>query len=99
MEAKDSRRFFEALDAMAVMFSDTLSEPKQKLYWCLISPLMTIEEWEQACHYALMHEMFHKVPVPATLMECARKAKADAKRERAYVLNPGLRGLVMFPEN
>jgi hypothetical protein len=99
MQEVDLERFYSALNAMGTMFSDDMSPERQMLYWKLMSPLMTIEEWEQACHYALMHETFHKVPVPATLMECARKAKADAKHERAYALNPGLRGLYLFPEN
>lgn len=95
MEPADSPRFFQALAALGTMFSDEITGPRQKLYWQLLSPLMTIEEWERACHYALMHETFHKVPLPATLIECLAKAKEHDRKERVFAAKPYLRGLML----
>lgn len=69
MNPEDSPRFYQALSAMGLMFSDTLAKPRQKLYWDLMRDRCTIEEWEYSCHEAMRRETFHKIPLPAALMD------------------------------
>jgi hypothetical protein len=60
---------------MGIMFSDELTKPRQALYWDLLRghKALSIEAWEFACTQALLYEKFHKVPLPATLMEYVRE--------------------------
>lgn len=99
MTRQDSPRFFNALNALVELFSDQLSKAKQSIYWDIISPRLTIEEWEYACMQAMTRETFHKVPMPAALIsyamehreavakeqEAERRQQLDAERRKAHV--------------
>ena len=87
MEPQDSVRFFQALNAMSLMFSDEMTIARQKLYWATLSGPLTIEEWEAACLQALTCETFHKVPLPAVLLSYAKQYR-DAQQPRSHPLTP-----------
>ena len=95
MDETDSRRFFTSLNYMAEMFSDTMSELKQRGYWNLLHPRLTIEEWEYACTQAMTRETFHKVPLPAILidyaMEHRQAARAAEEAEHRHALEASRR--------
>lgn len=83
MQVPDSRRFFKSLAEMALIFSDELSKERQKLYWALLCDQITIEEWEYACQQAMGRETFHKVPLPAQLMDYVQEYR-EARRDEAH---------------
>lgn len=85
METQDSRRFFVALSSMAEFLGDELAESRQRLYWDLMAPLASIEEWEYACHQALLRQEFHKVPLPAVMLDFVREYRKIRKEERGRV--------------
>ena len=68
MDEEMAPRFFQALMTMSEFFGDELSELRQRTYWTLLHPQVTIEEWEDACLQAMTHETFHKVPLVARLL-------------------------------
>ena len=67
---------------MGVMFCDDLTEPRQKLYWQTFRDRCEIDEWEYACHQAIARETFHKVPLPAQLMEYVQEYRHAQERQR-----------------
>jgi hypothetical protein len=83
MEQAQSPRFFKALAEMGLMFGDELTKPRQLLYWELFRDKITIEEWEFATSQAMTKETFHKVPLPAALMEYVREHR---RQQRAKIL-------------
>jgi hypothetical protein len=83
VEQEHSDRFFQALSAMGVMFSDELSKQRLLLYWETFREEVTIEEWEYTCVQAMRRETFHKVPLPAALMDYVREYRQmQARHER-----------------
>jgi hypothetical protein len=72
-EPLNQQRFFQALNIMGALFSDELTELRQRSYWQLFSECVTTEEWEYACQEAMKRETFHKVPLPAQLMDYVRE--------------------------
>lgn len=85
MDDTDSRRFFSALTFMAEMCADELSELKQRGYWSLLQDKLSIEEWEYGCMQAMERETFHKIPMPAVLLDYGREYRhaRRAQREQA----------------
>lgn len=109
MNPEDSPRFYQALSAMGLMFSDTLAKPRQKLYWEVFAPKVSIEEWEYACHEAISRETFHKVPLPAAMMtyvyewrmlqrRALEQAEAKAREEARLVARAERIALEASPE-
>jgi hypothetical protein len=91
LTAADRPRFFQALAAMGLNFSDELTKPRQTLYWQVFAPKLTIDEWEYACFQAIERENFHKVPLPAVLLDYVReyrRAQRDARGQQ-----PGVEGM------
>lgn len=88
MHETDNRRFFSALNLMAEMFSDEMSELKQRGYWQIMQDRLTIEEWEYACTQAITRETFHKVPLPAVLLDYAREQRkiVTAAKEKQQLI-------------
>ncbi len=82
MTPQDQLRFYQALAAMGVYFSDELTKPRQKLYWDLLHEHLTIDEWEYACHQAMLEENFHKVPLVATLKGYVQTYRAAHRTQR-----------------
>ena len=80
MDSTDSRPFFEALNTMGELFSDALSELRQRTYWELCRDKITIEEWRYACTQAMARETFHKVPLPAQLMDYVREYRREQRQ-------------------
>ena len=78
----DRPRFFHALAAMGVMFSDELTQPRQKLYWESFRDRVTVQEWEYACAEAIGRETFHKVPLPAHLWTYVEEYRQGQARRR-----------------
>lgn len=68
MHPKDHPRFFKSLVAMGDFFCDELSEARQAIYFAVFHRV-AIEAWEYACLEAIRTETFHKVPLPAVLLE------------------------------
>lgn len=83
MTEQDSLRFFHALSAMALLFCDEMTKPRQHLYWEMLRDSLSIDEWEYACGQAMARETFHKVPLPAALMDYVREYR-QAEKERAW---------------
>jgi len=79
METNDVERFFQALTNMAVMFSDEMSKERLRQYWQLFEDKVSIEEWEYAAEQAMLRETFHKVPLPAQLMDYVREYRQKQK--------------------
>ena len=79
MQTTDNVRFFKALNILAAVFSDEMTEIRQRTYWQLFCDKITIEEWEYACTQAMTREIFHKVPLPAQLLDYVREYRS-AKR-------------------
>jgi ribosomal 50S subunit-associated protein YjgA (DUF615 family) len=80
MMTADQPRFFHALAAMGLLFSDELTKPRQQLYWEILQDHVTIDEWEYACAEAMGRETFHKIPVPGQLLEYVKEYRR-AQRE------------------
>ena len=99
MMTKDDRaRFFHALASLGVMFSDELTQPRQKLYWELLCHEITIDEWEYACQQAMVRETFHKVPLPAQLMDYIREYRQEQARKRHSIAETQRLALEASPE-
>lgn len=92
MQKRDLRAFLDGLVKMAVLFDEELSELRQRLYWEVLRDEVTIDEWCQACWHAMRRETFHKVPLPATLIEYAREYRRE-QRLHDVALTPGLRDI------
>lgn len=80
MDEQDIQTFIETLNEMGEVFCDRLSEVRQRSYWRLLRDLCTLDEWRYACTQALLRETFHKVPVPAQLLDYVREYRR-AQRE------------------
>ena len=83
MTNADRPRFFQALAAMGVMFSDELTKPRQQLYWDIFRTKMEIDQWEHICQQAMEYETFHKLPLPRTLWNYGEGFRQQA-RQRQY---------------
>ena len=77
--------FLTALNEMAEFFCDALTEQRQRSYWQIMRDRITIAEWQYACVEAMARETFHKVPLPAQLMEYVREYRCGTRelRQRA----------------
>ena len=76
MELQNQLRFFQALNTMGEFFGDELSELRQRMYWEICRDRLVIEEWEYACLQAMARETFHKVPLPAQLLDYVREYRS-----------------------
>lgn len=89
MTPDDSRCFFQGLGLMGIHFSDELTETRQRIYWEVLRDEIIIDEWEYAYRQAMFRETFHKVPLPAQLMDYVREyrqhQKDEATRQRRMV--------------
>ena len=81
MTLDDQPNFFQSLNNMIEIFQDDMTELRQKLYWQLFADRHTIDEWEYACQQAMIRETFHKVPLPAQLMDYIREYRQEQARE------------------
>ena len=79
MQPIDLQPFLEALNEMGEFFSDELSELRQRSYWRIMENKCSLTEWQYACLQAMARETFHKVPLPAQLMDYVREYR-DARR-------------------
>lgn len=50
-----------------------MHEVRQRAYWQLFADRITIDEWTYACEQAMIRETFHKVPLPAQLLDYVRE--------------------------
>ncbi len=82
MNQHESTRFFKALGEMGLMFSDELTKPRQRLYWEVFRDTCTIDEWEYATHEAMLRETFHKVPLPAALLDYVKECRRKEREQR-----------------
>ena len=98
MTRNDQPRFFQALTAMAEIFQDEMTELRQKLYWQLFADRNTIDEWEYACEQAMVRETFHKVPLPAQLLDYIREYRQEQAREQRYIAETQRLTLEVSPE-
>src|SRR5262245_26632136 len=103
METTDVERFFQALTAMALMFSDEMGKDRMRQYWLLLQDKCTIEEWAYAAEQAMLRETFHKVPLPAQLMDYVREYRQTqqawlAQAEREAQRTPTARELLQIRE-
>lgn len=73
-------KFLACLNSMAELCRDEMSELRQTTYWELLSPLLSIEEWEYACKQAMLSETFHSVPMPATLVVYGKELRIHKKQ-------------------
>ena len=88
MTIQHSRSFFDGLIEMAEFFCDELSEMRQRSYWAIMRDRVTIAEWQYACVEAMARETFHKVPLPAQLMEYVREYRKGTYELRQRAANP-----------
>ena len=72
----DIQPFLEALNEMGEFFSDELSELRQRSYWRLLEDKCSLAEWCYACTQAMTRETFHKVPLPAQLLDYVREYRS-----------------------
>ena len=79
MTPEDNTVFFRTLSSMGLLFSDEMTKPRQKLYWDLMQDV-TIEEWLYACEQAMRRETFHKVPLPAHLLDYVREYRKNTRQ-------------------
>jgi hypothetical protein len=82
MKMSELTDFLVSLNALGVMFSDEISKPRQRLYWEALKDIITLEEWNYATLAAIRRETFHKVPLPARLMEYVDEYRAHQERRR-----------------
>ena len=85
MTPTDLQPFLEALNEMGEFFSDELSELRQRSYWRVMEGTCSLAEWRYACTQAMARETFHKVPLPAQLMDYVREYRrtlAGTNRQR-----------------
>ena len=90
MEIHDLPAFLDVLNNMASLFCDELSQTRQRLYWQLLREDLDLEEWQVACHRAMLGETFYKVPLPRVLMDYVREWRHE---QRACQAAPVLRHL------
>lgn len=64
---------------MSAFFCDELSELRISTYWRLLSQKCTIQEWEYACTQAMLREEFHKIPLPAALLDYIREYRSSRR--------------------
>lgn len=86
MTKEDIPRFLKSFVDMGILFADELTKERQRIYWRTLNDIMTIDEWEYACHEAMARNDFHKVPLPASLIAYAmeyRRAEHQHLAERA----------------
>ena len=76
MHPTDLQPFLEALNEMGEFFSDELSELRQRSYWRLMEDKCSLGEWRYACAQAMTRETFHKVPLPAQLLDYVREYRS-----------------------
>ena len=89
MMSHHADQFFHSLAEMSEFFCDELSEVRQRCYWQIMRERATLPEWQYACTQAMARETFHKVPLPAQLMEYVREYRRGARelRQRAEMLD------------
>lgn len=73
-----------------------MSEMRQRGYWGILSERLTIEEWEYGCLQAMERESFHKVPLPAVMLDYAREYRKARREQQARVARQ--RRQLMAPE-
>ena len=81
MDPTDVQPFLEALNEMGEFFSDELSELRQRSYWRLMEDKCSLAEWRYACTQAMARETFHKVPLPAQLLDYVQEYRAAQREE------------------
>lgn len=67
--------FLTALETLAELCRDPLSELRLKTYWELMRDRVTLEEWRYACVQAMEREIQPRVPMPAILLEYALECR------------------------
>ena len=82
MTLRHADQFFHSLAEMSEFFCDELSEIRQRCYWHIMRERTTLEEWQYACMQAMARETFHKVPLPAQLMEYVREYRQGTRELR-----------------
>lgn len=82
MEQMEHPRFLLSLDALAELFSDPMSELRKRAYWGILRDRISLEEWEYGCMQAMERETFHKVPLPAVMLDYAREYRKVKREER-----------------
>jgi hypothetical protein len=75
---------------MAEVLANPISELKQRAYWSLLSPKISIEEWEGACKRAMLEETYSKIPLPAVLLGYAMERRQAAPPRGASHTNAEL---------
>ena len=80
MDPIDLQPFLEALNEIGEFFSDELSELRQRSYWRVMENKCSLAEWRDACLQAMARETFHKVPLPAQLMDYVREYRREQRR-------------------
>ena len=80
--------FLTALNDMAELFCDALTEQRQRSYWQIMRDRVTLPEWQYACTQAMARETFHRVPLPAHLMEYVREYRQGTRELRQRAERP-----------
>jgi hypothetical protein len=76
------KSFLLGLAKMSECFCDAMSEARQDLYWEVLAPDITMDEWDYACHAAMARETFHKVPLPAILFGFVHEYRKEVRRRQ-----------------
>jgi hypothetical protein len=106
MQTHEEPNFFQILNTMSEYFSDPMTPLRQRVYWdCCVEYRVTIEEWADACTWAMKTTTFNKVPLFGLLMghitnerderskEAHEREKAAQITARSTVPDDGERGL------
>jgi hypothetical protein len=87
----DYARFLEGMGQLAVLFQEAMDDERLALYWQVLGPALTLEEWEAACLLAMQRETFYKIPLPATLLAYGLEYRAQrTAAQRAWRAAQGL---------
>jgi len=60
-----------------------MDELRQRTYWQILSPTVTIAEWRYACFAILERETFHKMPLPAVFLGVVEEMRQQDRTARA----------------
>jgi hypothetical protein len=88
MDDSDFPLFLAALNELSVLCCDELTQVRQRLYWQFLRDNMCLEEWQYACEQVMLREIYHKVPMPAVLIEYAREFRKRKREQRPTVSPP-----------
>jgi hypothetical protein len=81
MELNESTRFALALRDLERLCCDPFDDSRRRVYWKILAPRCTIEEFESACLSLMTTETTHRVPMPAVFLKQMDHERAKARFE------------------